>query len=944
MDVLVLYLFVLYIDQAVQVTSIKKTGIDVYYDDVFDRFRIECCKGDHTLATLEDILKDNSWTDYAKTICNIMERWEQNGNPLKPLVVFASENVSKNICNHLNKDGNEEIKWIPTRVFTQEFEKYSSKEDILDKYHISALCKIGGIKMKMIVNDFENVYSSTRLNFKDCIEGEWNEWEPCDETCREGDKRNYRKRTRNILYPGSEGGHECITVEHEDCTDQLPLCSEQCLLTEWVPWSTCKDGKRIRKRYIRVYNKSCDSVDMEETEDCVEDVTRSNVKNDIDDDSAEHVRIHGMVNDGSGEYLRDDSEPLDEPMVIPRYPSKDNKDFCSVEFKRLRMMCKDNDYVSCFARLKTESEYAIPFFTKCRLEHSMEDKVRKLIPLYKNKCFITRALYSNDSWIDKRHKSCKCSLPYTEPCSIDDIHALMISNSNDKENVKSDKRTLHSIMDPGFCPALSYKGLNLHYLGKGFSGEEASLIYTTIAGNKRLHCPLNKNFKVTDISDSDISFFCKNGSVWTNQHKYHSKELDQIPKLKYDCNDVVSKDKRFKREFCLEVCAKVEAECSKHTAALNLCIYNRMSSDKFEGGEFKRYKCSFPQGEEQSDYCDGVYFASIDNKDECLLLCKTAMEICEYDGIISQDNTKQKCMAAVFDWEYGKRFPNYIPDINHGDNNELEEFRGKCNFSRESYIGKGFVLCKFKSGDCKYTEWSEWSPCTNHCMYPDQIPTKSRTREIIYSRDEFGVEERNCQEDESGTIETVLCTDLPFCEGSLAGDKVLVIPEFRVPQEDDSLPEWITTAYKQYPELREPHRSNIDCKIVRTVRIASLEHVKCGCPKNYRACTFSMATGNPHFIKNLEDVCSENALAQVVFEKVGRYIYYCNIGMVIFQPEDRLLCDSPDSNEYICCYSYRKPPFTLGPIHFLLLGIASATVILIYLLYKRSLGVNLKME
>mmetsp|Transcript_102359 Transcript_102359/g.181744 ORF Transcript_102359/g.181744 Transcript_102359/m.181744 type:complete len:1274 (+) Transcript_102359:97-3918(+) len=83
---------------------------------------------------------------------------------------------------------------------------------------------------------------------KDCVWGEWTDWQPCSASCGSGFER--KTRLRKSYEKG--GGKNCQGMEDDERTCTQKACPSDCKMSDWGAWSscsnTCGQGQRTRQR------------------------------------------------------------------------------------------------------------------------------------------------------------------------------------------------------------------------------------------------------------------------------------------------------------------------------------------------------------------------------------------------------------------------------------------------------------------------------------------------------------------------------------------------------------------------------------------------------------------------------------------------------------------------------------------------------------------------
>jgi hypothetical protein len=69
----------------------------------------------------------------------------------------------------------------------------------------------------------------------DCIVSDWSSWSQCTKVCAGG----IQTQTRIVLQPASGGGAVCPSLSRTQSCYAEVVCSFDCQLSDWSPWSTC---------------------------------------------------------------------------------------------------------------------------------------------------------------------------------------------------------------------------------------------------------------------------------------------------------------------------------------------------------------------------------------------------------------------------------------------------------------------------------------------------------------------------------------------------------------------------------------------------------------------------------------------------------------------------------------------------------------------------------
>ncbi|KAK2194777.1 bifunctional Thrombospondin type-1 (TSP1) repeat/Thrombospondin type-1 (TSP1) repeat superfamily [Babesia duncani] len=964
------------------------------YTTLFDRIRVAICPKDTYLIEINKILH-GPWVQKAVDICRLSKSMNEKNPNRKPILVVISNYISLNFCEILLADERfERSTWEPMSFMDEKLIPKNSMaelsiESLMDKYNLCAIC-VGGSRMTTfgtLVRDFENVYrDSASVSLNDCIETEWEPWGPCQAECIPEDGTVVRQRVRRVLYPASGDGRPCETVQTENCVSGLPSCSNFCSVGDWSPWSSCKDSKRTRQRFIRYYTSGCDGVELNQTSDCTsmdeppsaepavamlelqdhkelpklqaQQLPQQEEDQELDVDCSlwsqwsgctsgcqevkgTQYRIAAKTNgrlcnyketrECNGMFKCGLDKKIDCSTIAPAYYSDSNLQYCKEECKRLLEKCQDafsseNEF-ECFARQRSESA---SFFFKCHFPHEMENSLNTLKKVFKNECFITRAGYSQSkgSWIDEDNGSCICSIPGAVPCSVMEVQANRFW-------------VFDQMRSSNFCPI---KMVNeMFFNPPRRSGSADALAYVSLANNARLHCPNSYgkdegNFTFSELGKNDLSYFCRFGPFFS---LYKTPDA-YTHEYRYDCSHVKSTSPQATIDQCRGLCENVDTYCSYKGKDFVKCIRDRLTTEGYpEYKPFKKYNCKLPSDMNYNfnDDCQAVhmYTFGANNKSACLAICRNALLNCEARELNSKFETRDKCMMSAFNPTDSNK-SSQVPVVR----NSVAAFKQLCEFDTRLQTGRGYVLCKFPEKPCQYTEWSNWSKCSRDCNTYGNVATRFRTRK--YLNDDKLI----CQQTGVGSLEFGLCSFLEPCgKGEWINNDLENWNEetydhfidYRMFSKDNKsdLAEWVVDAYNQYPELKNDKRCATNCKIFKTVKISSRTTIACGCPKQYNACSLSMALSSPDWMNQLASFCSENPTASVTFEgEIGNYKYYCSFDMLMLQSESNgeFACDHVDNNEYIACLSQHENVFRTTKRHFLLMGSISGLIFVLFVLIK----------
>ncbi|KAK1939515.1 hypothetical protein X943_000662 [Babesia divergens] len=606
--------------------------------------------------------------------------------------------------------------------------------------------------------------------------------------------------------------------------------------------------------------------------------------------------------------------------------------------------CRDdgqNNYMECLTKLKAKSEYA-DFFFRCLLPHEQKGRLELLEKVFKNKCFITKAVYSDakNSWKNEETQSCFCSIPGAVPCTAKDVHY-------NREEIHAD------MVDSGFCPIMDHK---LSFFVPGHAGGKPdSMTYVSLAGNKRMHCPLDiSNREVvtyTDFGNEKLEDYCQHGPLYAYQRSRSTSSVKQY-EHKYNCDTAVSNSGISDTE-CRLLCRSVRVAClSKHEPYLK-CIKDRLLVEsEHEAGRFSEYGCRLPPTLDvffDEDYYR-VYVTSFETdpsvKKACSLLVHNAILQCEAQDMLKNRDSLSKCMASKLEDTHVTPKGPTLKLFQMGDD-AATKFKSSCRFDPSLKGGRGYVMCKFPTETENYESWSEWSACSAACNDFDNIATRYRTRKVAKHA------ENSFFPGGLGTLQFGLCLHLGGCEGGRWVDSIneadnrTHILNYKAYMQN--LPAKVSESpdhtYNRYPELRNEISTGATCQIFKSIKIVSYTGVTCGCPKKHAPCSFATAMSNPMWMEGMQNFCQDRPLASIGFQgELSNYKYYCNIGMLLAPIEygSTPACDYYDNNEYVACETADEEPITLRTKHFTFMGVClglmfSAYAVLMRIVNRRRL-------
>ncbi|GFE54937.1 microneme MIC14 [Babesia ovis] len=614
------------------------------------------------------------------------------------------------------------------------------------------------------------------------------------------------------------------------------------------------------------------------------------------------------------------------------YSENDNQR-CIEECERLVEVCKDEketNMMQCFARLKADSAESGGFFFNCMLPGEEQKTLELYQNLFRNKCFISKAVYSDTekTWASSTTKSCHCAIPGSIPCTPKEVHATRVDIYRD-------------LIESGFCPSMNYKQAPFNCSKENAAPD--SLTYVSLAGNKRLHCPLAISedlFTYTDIGDDELQDYCRHGPIFANARPKVSKPVTQY-EHNYDCATVVSAVKGTSDLECASLCRSMRLKCASHHEGFLKCVRQRLTSDfQYESTLFRTYNCRMPQTLDVSFDADfyRIYVSTFEaeqiDKRACSILVQNAIMHCEADDLLNNHNSLAWCMASMME--------DIEPTTSASPTTPFQtmkqtvaNFKQKCKFVPSRKAGNGYVMCRFPTEKERYDNWSEWSVCTSDCNEFDNVGTRYRTRKAAKGNDNafFHVGD--------GTLQFELCLDLEGCEKGRWVDSIgeedrkIHILDYEAHKENskDTTNSWLEQTYSQHPELRNSVGESVTCHIFKSHKIISAKGVTCGCPSGHKPCSFASAMGDPMWMTGMQNFCRNRPLASILFEgEISKYEYHCKIGMLLKHTEEggALACDYYDNNEYVACQDANTKPLTLRSKHFSLLGVCLGIVFCMY--------------
>ncbi|ORM40869.1 uncharacterized protein BXIN_1702 [Babesia sp. Xinjiang] len=225
------------------------------------------CAGMYDAMTIEQVHEQRVfWIGEAQRICEEIE----NSNDI---LVVIDMHLSFNLCDGI-KEGTSVI-WKSLESMRDHYTKDAKPvpvETIFDKKHVYGLCIYNG---HVIMQNYADTLPipeeiGDEPESVDCIESEWAEWSPCSAECMPANGRVVKRRFRYVIRPRSGDGRQCVTEEVKECTNyEIPNCRDICQLTEWGEWSSCSNNTKQRERFIKIYSRRCDDVQLTEIQGCM---------------------------------------------------------------------------------------------------------------------------------------------------------------------------------------------------------------------------------------------------------------------------------------------------------------------------------------------------------------------------------------------------------------------------------------------------------------------------------------------------------------------------------------------------------------------------------------------------------------------------------------------------------------------------------------------------
>ncbi|GBE60762.1 microneme MIC14 [Babesia ovata] len=605
---------------------------------------------------------------------------------------------------------------------------------------------------------------------------------------------------------------------------------------------------------------------------------------------------------------------------------------CQEECERLLESCvdtKERNSLLCLAKLKTESADAAAFFYRCVLPHEQEQTMQLLHRLFQNRCFLSRASYSEEdnSWVNKGAQSCHCSIPGSVPCTAKEVHYT-------RNDIYRD------LMESGFCPSLNYKQAFFNVWKKIALPD--SLTYVSLAGNQRLHCPLGvdeETFTYTQFAPEELESYCRHGPIFAAM-KTKTDPVARQYTHQYDCSTVISTSATTTDFECGTLCRSIRARCLSNHRKYLKCIKDRLTSDfRYESYIFTEYGCKLPPNFDS--WFDEEYYrafvATLEteqaDKRACAILAQNAIMHCEAEELLNNSDTLTACMAR----QLGDAEPTTAAKprtLFESSVASVERFKTNCKFNPARKPGAGYVMCRFPTEIEDYENWSQWSACSADCNDFESVATRYRTRKVA------GEAKKRFFRIGEGTLQFELCLHLPGCErgrwiDGLSEEDNIHIVDYEAYSEhhDENHTNWLEQTYMQYPELRSAPSEGASCQIYKSYKIFSSKGTICGCPHGHKPCSFATAMADPMWMVGMQNFCQKRPLASIGFEgEIRDYRYYCNIGMLLMQTEysGPLACEYFDNEEYVACQAAETTPITLRSKQFTLMGVCLGVVFCTY--------------
>eukprot|EP00371_Babesia_bovis_P001525 XP_001610172.1 hypothetical protein [Babesia bovis T2Bo] len=709
----------------------------------------------------------------------------------------------------------------------------------------------------------DSYYDGEIVMDRDCIPGPWGEWSACSNKCSSGRLATVQTRRRPV-YANKVGltSSSCSTVETRECTN-VPPCSEFCYSREGSG-----DPNVFQQKYFYIWSDKCVDIYADH------DVEKENFQfiPGSKHESAIVTRMGTTQNrpglpEAQAQFGTTNSDRYDKRCEDPNNWSACNApcakkiDDTITEYLRVPIVCYDHRR-PCRRKLHV-----------CPTEEELKSK-----PDY-NTCVLNYSFYdvSIGSW--SKDGACMCEDGVA--CSAEEVHVL------------GDSTELVSTDNEGY----------LEHLVRATPYQ----LHISLANYHRIELPTDvvRDVAYDQFKQGDIDNYCATGNVELNNF------AEDI--LWVDCRLAVSYD--YRHDFhCQDRCKIMRRTCeidipAVHIAEIGRCVSDRIRhfptnifvlNHKFNG-------CSDPlttSALTEAEMCD-IVEKNIKLTRQCTMLCRRLVNMCK---TLLEHSREAKIRRCILDHvKYN--------DVNMKADQKVE-FGLHCVFKRTKLMGAGLVYCKKRKLICDTEPWSQWSLCSQTCIYVRDgrvfMPSRTRTRRLKVTN---GVNIDECISKGVVLKETVDCLWLPQCPDDPAIRKEISTHRSHLAREQVIESTWDLQGWV----LNDSRQGE-----------SSVDH----------HCT--LYSGQRDVTKNniiYQLLCRENEMRSVLFNQpTGFYRYSCLTRSFLRQDFDahNELCNEGGNTSFVSCYGVPKSrSLYIFTVLSAVLGGLTSTIIFVYT-YKRS--------